>query len=66
MEEYLGVPFPYESYKQVFVEDAYTRIDSRASIATLSTHFLHGEDIIDQVLYLIYCFWKHHLTDDRR
>lgn len=43
------MPFPYESYKQVFVEDAYIRVDSRASIATLSTHFLHGEDIIDQV-----------------
>ena len=43
------MPFPYESYKQVFVENTYERVTSFASLAILSTHLLYGEEIIDQV-----------------
>ncbi|ELR19389.1 PBS lyase HEATlike repeat domain containing protein [Acanthamoeba castellanii str. Neff] len=49
-EEFFGVKFPYESYKQVFVEDAYTKEDAYAGLSIFCTHLLHDETIIDQTL----------------
>ena len=47
-EEYLGVPFPYGSYKHVFVEESYTKISSYASISICSSELIHDQRIIDQ------------------
>lgn len=47
-ERYLGMPFPYSSYKQVFVENTYNPIAAGATIALFSTHLLIDETIIDQ------------------
>jgi transcription initiation factor TFIID subunit 2 len=47
-ENYLGNKYPYSSYKQVFVEDAYSSVLSGASLSVLSTHLLHDDKVIDQ------------------
>jgi transcription initiation factor TFIID subunit 2 len=46
--QYLSLPLPYKTYKQVFVEDAYSKMCAGASISILSTHLLHGSGVIDQ------------------
>lgn len=47
-ENYLAAPYPYESYKQVFVDDAYFDAMSFAGVAVLSTSLLYGKEMIDQ------------------
>eukprot|EP01133_Synstelium_polycarpum_P013066 gene13066-15367_t len=46
-EEYLGAPFPFSSYKQVFVDEAGPP-SSFATLAVLNTHLLHPPRVIDQ------------------
>jgi len=50
-EEYLGAPFPFGCYKQVFLPgDAVISTNSiGASVATFSADLLADEHIIDQV-----------------
>ncbi len=48
-EEHLGVPYPYESLKLVFVENAFRPVESAASLLLCSTHLLHGADVIEHV-----------------
>lgn len=50
-EEYLGAPFPFGCYKQVFVdsESILFAPSFGASMVTLSSHLLVDERIIDQV-----------------
>ncbi|KAJ3178561.1 hypothetical protein HDU85_005168 [Gaertneriomyces sp. JEL0708] len=47
-ERYLGVPLPFPTYNQVFVEDTYNAVTTGAGMALLSTNLLLDEDIIDQ------------------
>ncbi|KAI8818584.1 uncharacterized protein EV422DRAFT_498747 [Fimicolochytrium jonesii] len=47
-EQYLGVPFPYLSYKQIFLEDTYNPVATGATISLFSSHLLLHEHIIDQ------------------
>ncbi|CAM6102974.1 unnamed protein product [Calypogeia fissa] len=49
-EEYLGAPFPFGCYKQVFIESESTisSVSVGASMVTLSSHLLVDERIIDQ------------------
>lgn len=57
-EEYLGAPFPFGCYKQVFLPgDAVISTTSiGASVATFSADLLADEHIIDQVQYDIVFF----------
>lgn len=48
-ENYLNVRLPFRHYKQVYIENPYSKIESGAGITLLSTHLLHSHDIIDQV-----------------
>eukprot|EP01114_Cavostelium_apophysatum_P018241 TRINITY_DN5605_c0_g1_i1.p1 TRINITY_DN5605_c0_g1~~TRINITY_DN5605_c0_g1_i1.p1 ORF type:complete len:784 (-),score=167.07 TRINITY_DN5605_c0_g1_i1:8-2359(-) len=48
-EEYLGFAYPYKSYKQTFVEEAYSTMSSYASMSNFSTHLIMNENIIDQI-----------------
>ncbi|KNC99010.1 uncharacterized protein SPPG_05960 [Spizellomyces punctatus DAOM BR117] len=47
-EQYLGVPFPFGSYKQVFLEDTYNPAAVGATLAVFSSHLLLEDNIIDQ------------------
>ncbi|KAI9203514.1 uncharacterized protein BJ171DRAFT_509817 [Polychytrium aggregatum] len=48
-ESYIGGSYPYMSYKQVFVDNAFNSITTGASISILSSHLLLPESIIDEV-----------------
>jgi len=53
-EELLGSPFPYASYKQVFVEDSYTLFTSGASCSILrsvrlSLSLSHSQSLTDNI-----------------
>ncbi|KAH9296278.1 hypothetical protein KI387_039866 [Taxus chinensis] len=51
-EEYLEAPFPFGSYKQVFI-DSETALSSSyvgASMSTFSSHLLFDDRVIDQVI----------------
>ncbi|BBM98136.1 transcription initiation factor TFIID subunit 2 [Marchantia polymorpha subsp. ruderalis] len=49
-EEYLGAPFPFGCYKQVFIdsESASSSVSIGASMVTISSHLLVDDRIIDQ------------------
>ena len=49
-EQYLGSPFPYPSFKVVFVEHGYTKMSSFANLAIMSGHLLHDKTIIDKTM----------------
>jgi len=60
-EEYLGAPFPFGCYKQVFLPgDAVISTNSiGASVATFSADLLADEHIIDEVGYDIVTYNSH-------
>lgn len=47
-EELLSTNYPYNYYKQVFVDEAYEDTQTYASMTILSTNLLHSRHIIDQ------------------
>lgn len=47
-EEFLSFKFPYSSYKQVFVDQAYESYQSYATLSICCTNLLHSKHIIDQ------------------
>lgn len=49
-ERYLEMPFPYSSFKVVFVDHGYTKMGSFANMAIMGGHLLHDETIIDKTL----------------
>lgn len=49
MEGYLNISFPFTSYKQVFVEESYSKMWSTPTLSIFSTHLLYDSTIIDQV-----------------
>lgn len=49
MEKYVGCPYPFTTFKLVFIDDPYLPMDSGVSMAIVSTHLLLQKDIIDQV-----------------
>lgn len=48
-EEFLTFKYPYSSYKQVFVDQAYEPIQSYTTLGICCTNLLHSKHIIDQV-----------------
>lgn len=54
-EECVSSSYPYESYKQVFVDDAYDNTMSFAGLSILSSSLLYGQNIIDQAFSTRYC-----------
>lgn len=48
-EEFLTFKYPYSSYKQVFVDQAYEPVQSYATLGICCTNLLHSKHIIDQV-----------------
>eukprot|EP00795_Rhopilema_esculentum_P015795 gene15795-7100_t len=49
-EENLNSRYPYNSYKQVFVDETPHEVQSYASMSVLSTNLLHSNRIIDQTI----------------
>jgi len=47
-EELLSFRYPYSSYKQVFVDEAYSESQTFASMTIFDTNLLHSKHIIDQ------------------
>jgi transcription initiation factor TFIID subunit 2 len=47
-EDLLSTRFPYQSYKQVFVDEAFDEAQSYASLTIFNTSLLHSARIIDQ------------------
>ena len=47
-EELLSTRYPYNCYKQVFVEEAYSECQPYATMAICDTYLLHSKHIIDQ------------------
>lgn len=50
-KDYLSLDFPFDSYKQVFIEPemAVSSLSSGASMSILSSQVLFDEKVIDQV-----------------
>lgn len=48
-EELLTFKYPYSSYKQVFIDQAYEPVQNYATLAICCTNLLHSKHIIDQV-----------------
>ena len=50
-KDYLAVDFPFESYKQVFIEPemAVSSLSLGASMSIFSSHVLFDEKVIDEV-----------------
>ncbi|KAJ7565528.1 hypothetical protein O6H91_02G064000 [Diphasiastrum complanatum] len=49
-EDYLGSPFPFGCYKQVFIDPEVSSMFVGASVAIFSSHLLVDERIIDQAI----------------
>lgn len=47
-EELLSSRYPFASYKQVFVDEAYAHSQPYATMAILDTYLLHSKHVIDQ------------------
>eukprot|EP01134_Creolimax_fragrantissima_P007396 CFRG7396T1 len=45
--DYLGVKFPFRSYKQVFVDDTYQDMSSFSSLSVFNDSVLHSKSIIE-------------------
>lgn len=50
-EEMLTQKYPYSSYKQIFVDEAYADYQSYATLSILNTNLLHSKHIIDQTFF---------------
>lgn len=47
-EEFLSFKYPYSSYKQIFVDQAFETYQSYATLSICCTNLLHSKHIIDQ------------------
>lgn len=58
-KDYLSVEFPFDSYKQVFVEPemAVSSLSLGASMSIFSSQVLYDEKVIDQVSLLFKFFY---------
>jgi hypothetical protein len=63
-KDYLSVDFPFESYKQVFIEPemAVSSLSLGASMSIFSSQALFDEKVIDQVGHSLtsYCWWVYY------
>lgn len=58
-KDYLAVDFPFDSYKQIFIEPemAVSSLTLGASMSIFSSQVLFDEKVIDQVSYLFKFFY---------